>query len=87
MCPHCENTPADQPKPARPDPQRVRLHAGMLLPGVLAVLTPKCPACLAAYIALFTGVSLSTGTARQLQFGLVAACIVSTATVLWRKVK
>jgi hypothetical protein len=54
------------------------------LPAVILVLLPKCPACLAAYIALGTGVSLTVTASAHLRIVLIfisAAAIV--LNVLW----
>lgn len=48
-----------------------------LLPGSLLVLMPKCPACFAAYIALFTGVGISMPAASGLRLFLIVACAAS----------
>src|SRR5450432_2331903 len=54
------------------------------LPAVILVLLPKCPACLAAYIALGTGVSLSVTTSSYLRLGLIAACAAAIiVNMLW----
>ena len=48
--------------------------AAWLVPGSLLVLMPKCPVCLAGYIALFTGLGLSVPAASRLRLFLIIAC-------------
>lgn len=49
--------------------------ARWLGPGALLLLMPKCPACLAGYVALWTGLGLSFTAAEHLRTGLIAGCV------------
>ncbi|MDB5331924.1 MAG: hypothetical protein JWP03_3075 [Phycisphaerales bacterium] len=50
-----------------------------LFPATLLVLMPKCPMCVAAYVALFTGVGISVSTARWIRIAMLAFCLTSLA--------
>ncbi|SFJ65369.1 hypothetical protein [Planctomicrobium piriforme] len=68
-CPRCHPPVASQ----QPTTCRSRL-AAWLIPGAVFAVVPKCPACVAAYVALATGVSLSWTAAAWLRFALIAVC-------------
>lgn len=57
--------------------QKSRSLAGWLLPGGLLVLMPKCPMCLAGYVAIFTGAGLSVAVAQGIRVAVIAAFVVS----------
>lgn len=62
-----------------PQPRRLARVTRWLLPAAGLTLMPKCPVCIAAYIALGTGVGVSVSTAAHLRIGLLAACAISLA--------
>jgi hypothetical protein len=45
-----------------------------VVPVTALVLVPKCPACLAGYVLLFTGVGLSVSSAAAVRWGIIGAC-------------
>jgi hypothetical protein len=55
--------------------RRVREVAGWLVPGALLALLPKCPMCVAAYIALGTGISMSYASAHMVLRMVTVICI------------
>ena len=59
-----------------------------ILSGFALMLMPKCPACLAAYLALGTGIGLSFSSADEIRIALIATfsalLVFSTARALRR---
>jgi hypothetical protein len=53
--------------------------AGWLIPGTLLAFFPKCPLCVAGYVALATGLGISLTAATYLRWTLLVLCLVSLA--------
>jgi hypothetical protein len=49
-------------------------------------MMPKCPACLAAYVALFTGVGLSLSTAAHLRILVLSLCVAMLAVLTAKRI-
>ncbi len=54
--------------------RRAREIAEWMVPGTLLLLVPKCPVCLAAYVALATGIGVSLPTAGLIRTTLLIIC-------------
>ena len=57
--------------------RRFREVFAWVVPSTILVLVPKCPVCLAAYVTLWTGLSLSLATATYLRWTMLFVCIAS----------
>ena len=58
--------------------------AGWVVPGTTLVLLPKCPACVAGYVALATGVGVSFSTAAYIRASLVGVSVAVLVFVVAR---
>lgn len=74
-------------QPHHPTGGRLGHSLRWLAPGIGLVLVPKCPACLAAYLALFTGVGVSLPVAETLRIGLLVVCVASLAWLVLSKIR
>jgi len=68
----------------RPLARRLSGVAASAAPGLVLALLPKCPLCLAAWVAMTTGISLSSTAAAGVRGGIVAACFATVALVAMR---
>jgi hypothetical protein len=56
-----------------------------MAPGFVLLIIPKCPVCLAAYIALGTGIGISFAVATWIRWALIALCVGSFLYLLARR--
>jgi hypothetical protein len=63
--------------------QRCAAAAGWVVPGVILAVLPKCPACVAAYLAV-AGIGVSMTTASYLRVGLMVMCAAALALLAGR---
>jgi hypothetical protein len=65
--------------------QCCRSVAGWIVPGAGLALIPKCPGCVAAYVAALTGIGISMPMAAAIRWGLIVLCIVVLTMVAARQ--
>ncbi len=75
--PCCHSATRDRENAPRPASRwrRVVELAGWIISGATLVLLPKCPVCVAMYVALITGVGLSLAGASVLRTSLLILCV------------
>jgi hypothetical protein len=56
-----------------------------IAPSLGLALMPKCPMCVAAYVATFTGVGISIALATWLRVGLLLLCVTALTFVAIRQ--
>ena len=86
-CSTADATTAPASSPESPEntgpptwPRRLAALIQWAIPLTTLALIPKCPACIAAYVLLFTGIGLSLPAAAAMRWAIIA---VSTAALLF----
>jgi hypothetical protein len=67
--------------------RRIGEISSWLVPGAALAMLPKCPACVAAYVALATGIGISLPTATYLRTTLVVVCVASLVFITARRLR
>ena len=82
----CDRATRDRGNAPRPESRwrRGSTIAAWIFPGASLALLPKCPVCLAAYVALASGIGISIQTAAVLRTSLL---VLSVATLLFLALK
>jgi hypothetical protein len=85
----CQTAARDHENVRRPASRlrRGREIAGWIVPSATLALFPKCPACVAAYVALATGIGISLPTATHLRAMLVALCVASLVFIAAKRLR
>jgi hypothetical protein len=58
--------------------------AGWVVPTAMLSVIPKCPACVAAYVAMATGLGISLPAAGHLRTSLIVVCVAALVFVTTR---
>lgn len=61
--------------------------ASYLLPAAALILMPKCPACVAAYVALVTGITLSIPAAGHVRTTLIVTAVCVLSMLVFRRLR
>lgn len=76
------DSPGNAAPPTRP--RRLATLIQWAIPLTTLALIPKCPACIAAYVLLFTGIGLSLPAAAAMRWTLIALCAAALTFLLLR---
>jgi hypothetical protein len=61
--------------------------AGWIIPSATLALMPKCPACVAMYVALFSGAGISMAGATGLRMALIVLCVLPLLFLALRRAR
>ena len=61
--------------------------AQWIIPGALLVVLPKCPACLAAYVLVWTGVGLSVATVGVFRTLILVCCVTALVCLAAKRLR
>ena len=90
-CPFCNiESQTNNAPPSAGFFRRVWRTIQWITPTTILIVMPKCPICVAMYVALFTGLGISIATARLIQILLAIICggaLVYPAIGSWRRRK
>lgn len=68
-----------------PASRRPSKAAASLLSGLLLLILPKCPICIAAWLTVATGIGISAAGVTYLRAGLLLFWIAAVSSLLWRR--
>jgi hypothetical protein len=79
----CRGTASD--RRTRTFVRRVREIFSWVLPSAILVMVPKCPACLAAHVVIWTGLGVSLSTAICLLWMLLFLCVAALLLLIVKR--
>jgi hypothetical protein len=60
---------------------------GWIIPSATLVFLPKCPVCVAMYVALFSGVGISIASASKLRTSVIILCVVTLVCLALKRLR
>lgn len=85
-CPNKTRAGAEERRPASRW-RRLGEIAGWIVPGATLALLPKCPMCVAGYVAVATGIGISLPAATYLRGTLVVLCVAALVFIAARRLR